>query len=85
MQSLVAAGKDSWILVGLVISGAAWLAIHVALLIRAAGAGRIRPAVRVLALLPPVAPVLAWAAGSRALVVCWILVGATYFSLWLLS
>ncbi len=75
-------GSDLSILLALVLNGAVWLVLHVMLLIRAAGAKRLRLAVRALALLPPATPVVAWAAGNRVLPVLWALVGCAYLALW---
>jgi hypothetical protein len=78
-------GTDCSILLALVLSGAAWLTLHLMLLIRAAGAKALRPGLRALALLPPATPAVAWMAGSRALPVLWTAVGAAYLALWWLS
>jgi hypothetical protein len=75
-------GTDRLILLALVIGGAAWLTLHLMLLMRAAGARRLHPGLRALALLPPATPAVAWAAGSRALAVLWTVVGAAYLALW---
>ena len=78
-------GTDLSILLALILGGAAWLAIHLMLLIRAAGARRLHPGLRALALLPPATPAVAWMAGSRSLAVAWGVAGAVYLALWWLS
>jgi hypothetical protein len=74
-----------WILIGLILLGACWIALHLMLLRRAANANRLPLPFRALAVVPPVAPVVAWVAGSRLIVVAWVLAGLGYLLLWLLG
>lgn len=65
----------------LVLVGASWLVLHLALLIRAARAAGVSIAWRLLAWLPPVTPIAGWRAGARVRAVLWVTSLALYLVL----
>lgn len=73
--------RQTAIFVALIAVGAAWLLLHVALLIRTARAPGLAIAWRVVAWLPPATPIASWIAGARVRAVAWVLLGALYVAL----
>lgn len=71
-----------WLLLTLVVVAAAWLVAHAAVMIAALRNGGRARRWRMLAWLPPAAPVLAWLAGGKARSVVWAALGVTYGLLW---
>jgi hypothetical protein len=67
-------------LLELIAVGAAWMMIHVRLLVRVARAPR-SMGLRLLALVPPAAPIVGWVCGARLLPAAWGLFALLY--LWL--
>ena len=73
--------RETVIFVALVVVGAGWPLVHVALLIRTARAPGLRFGMRLLAWLPPATPIVSWRAGARVLPVLWIVNAAIYVAL----
>jgi hypothetical protein len=73
--------RDVTLLLLLIAAFAAWLLVHLALLVRVARAQQLSRGLRAAALLPPVAPVVGWLAGARMLASIWALLGAAYLAL----
>jgi len=69
------------LLIVLVVVLAAFMVVHFAVLFRALAAKNMRLGVRLTALVPPVAPVIAWLGGARALPVIWAVLLAGYVAL----
>jgi hypothetical protein len=63
--------RDFALLMTLTVLGAVLLLVHIALLVRAVRAKQLRREWRLLALLPPATPLVAWKAGARALALFW--------------
>jgi hypothetical protein len=63
--------RDFALLATLTLLGALLLLVHLALLVRAVRAKQLRREWRLLALLPPATPFVAWRAGARVLTVLW--------------
>jgi len=76
---------EGWLLLGWVLAGAAWLIVHVAVVWLALSERELSKRLRLLALLPPAAPVVAWAAGRRVAPVLWGVLLLTYAGLRLLE
>jgi len=74
-----------WLLVFRILVGAGWLLVHVALLLRAAGARSVTVWIRLLVLVPPLAPLVGLRVGARHLTYLWCLHGAGYLALWYAS
>lgn len=74
-----------WLLVFRILVGAGWLMVHVALLLRAAGAQQVKVYIRLLALVPPLAPLVGLRVGARPLTYLWCMHGAAYLALWYAS
>lgn len=70
--------KETVTLGVLIAAGASALVLHLALLIRTARAPGLSRAMRVLAWLPPVTPVIAWRAGARVRAAAWAVSVAVY-------
>jgi hypothetical protein len=70
--------RDIAVLLGLIVVGASWLIVHVLLMTRVARSRVLPTRVRLLALLPPLTPLLGWAAGARALTLAWAAHGLLY-------
>lgn len=66
------------LLVSLIAVGAAWLLVHLMLLVRALRAPGLSRGLRALSLLPPATPVVGWLAGARVRSALWAGLGATY-------
>ena len=63
--------RDLVVLSALVVIGAGLLVVHGLLMLRVARARSLPVPVRLVGLLPPVTPIVGWAAGARGLVVAW--------------
>ncbi len=72
---------DAWLLAAWVLVGAAFLVTHLAVLRTAIRARDLPVGVRLLALLPPLAPFIAWLAGRRSTPVLWVLFLLIYVGL----
>jgi hypothetical protein len=64
----------------LIVAGAAWLVVHVRLLMRVAREPS-RGRLRWLAILPPATPVIGWLCGARVLAALWGTFGLIYLAL----
>jgi hypothetical protein len=73
------------LLLARIVVGAGWLMVHVALLLRAAGARQVKVWIRLLVLVPPFAPLVGLRVGARPLAYLWCLHGAAYIALWYAS
>ena len=73
--------RDAAFLSALIVSGAALLVLHLALLLRAVRARQLPGWARALALVPVVTPVIGWQAGARGLCVAWGTCGLLYAAL----
>ena len=62
---------NAWLLVSWTVLGAAWLVTHVLVVFQALRADALAWRWRLLALVPPAAPGVAWAGGRRAAPVLW--------------
>lgn len=62
---------QAWLLLSWTLVGAAWLVLHALLVWQSLRAGGLAWRWRLLALLPPVAPGVAWAGGRRAAPILW--------------
>jgi hypothetical protein len=76
---------EGWLLVSLTLVGAAFLVAHVVVVWLSLGATDMKWRWRVLALLPPVAPALAWIAGRRVAPIAWGALLGSYVVLRLFS
>lgn len=74
--------ENVWLLLALVVVAAAWLVAHAAVMLAALRNAGVAQRWRMLAWLPPAAPVLAWLAGGKARSVVWTVLGVTYGLLW---
>ena len=72
---------DAWLLLAWILVGAAFVVTHLAVLRTAWKARGLALGVRLLALLPPLAPFVAWMAGRRATPVLWVALVLTYIGL----
>lgn len=70
--------STAWLLLSWILVGAAFLFVHLVAVVQALRARSVRLGVRLLALIPPVAPVLAWIAGRRVVPVLWCAILVTY-------
>jgi hypothetical protein len=73
------------LLLARILVGAAWLMTHVALLLRAAGARHVSSWLRLLVLVPPLAPVVGIRVGARVASYAWCVLAAGYIALWYAS
>lgn len=78
-------GPDAWLLASWIVVGAAWLLLHAVVVWQAVREGSLAAWWRLLALVPPAAPVVAWKAGRRVAPVLWAVFLALYASLRLLE
>ena len=62
---------EAWLLLSWTLIGAAWLVVHVVTVWLSLRAADLRLRLRLVALLPPAAPVVAWVAGRRVAPVLW--------------
>jgi hypothetical protein len=69
------------LLIALVVVGAMWLVVHVAVVWKSFRAREIAWYYRLLALIPLAAPGVAWVAGSRVAPIVWGVLGAAYVTL----
>jgi hypothetical protein len=76
---------ETLVLLALTGAGALLLLLQLLLLIRAVSARQLRPALRVLALFPPLSPFVAWRAGARLSVLLWAVVLMLYAALYALA
>jgi len=76
---------EGWLLLSWVLAGAAWLVAHVAVVWLALSARELSTRLRLLSLLPPAAPVVAWVAGRRVAPVLWGVLLVTYAGLRMLE
>ncbi len=72
---------ETWMFVAVVVTGALWLWLHVALLGRILLDRDLSVALRLLAVLPPLTPYVAWRAGARTLTVLWAVSLLAYLGL----
>jgi hypothetical protein len=72
---------DAWLLSSWVLVGAAWLFVHVFVVWLVVRRPEVTRARRLLALLPPAAPFIAWSRGARTAPVAWLTLGALYLVL----
>jgi hypothetical protein len=72
---------EAWLLLAWVLVGAAFLVVHVVVVWLSLRAKALRPATRLLALVPPAAPGVAWVAGRRVAPILWGVLLATYVAL----
>lgn len=70
--------RDTVLLLALIVSGAAWLVVHVFLSLRAWRLPNLPPVLRWLAWLPPLTPVAGFMGGAVVWAFVWCLIGATY-------
>lgn len=63
---------EAWLLVTMVLVGAAWLVVHVVTLVQALRAEDLETRWRVLALVPPATPFVAWKGGKRIAPALWL-------------
>jgi hypothetical protein len=73
------------LLVSRILVGAGWLMVHVALLLKAAGARGVKAWIRLLVLVPPLAPLVGLRLDARPLAYLWCVHGAAYLALWYAS
>ena len=73
--------RDAAVLAFLIVTGAAMIVLHAALLLRVVAARQLSPWLRALALVPVVTPVAGWLAGSRGLCLAWGTCGLLYGAL----
>lgn len=73
------------LLIARILVGAAWVVVHVALLVRAGGAREEKAWVRWLALVPPFAPLVGLRLEARVLSYAWCVLSAAYIALWYAS
>ncbi|MGE0788248.1 MAG: hypothetical protein AB7S26_21425 [Sandaracinaceae bacterium] len=71
----------TWLLVSWIVVGAACLVAHVALLVSVFRSEKLTLPVRLLALVPALAPFVAWAADRRAVTVVWAVLVVAYLVL----
>lgn len=70
--------STAWLLLSWILVGAAFLFVHLVAVFQALRARGLRLWVRLLAFVPPAAPVLAWVAGARVVPVLWCAILVTY-------
>lgn len=70
-----------WLLLVWVLVGAAVLVVHAVVLWQVIRARQVEPRWRWLALIPPLAPVLAWVDGRRVAPIAWIVLVVVYVTL----
>lgn len=68
----------AWLLLSWVLTGAAVLVVHAVVLVQAVGARELAWRWRIAALVPPIAPVIAWVGGRRVAPVLWLLLVVAY-------
>jgi hypothetical protein len=78
---LVTRDWDFVVFVGLVVSGAAWVWLHIALLVYVLRDRRLGLGWRCAALLPPATPLVGFHAGALTLTGLWCVFGAVYLVL----
>lgn len=69
---------QAWLLVSWTLAGAAWLVMHVLVVWQSLRADALGWKWRLLALVPPAAPGVAWAGGRRVAPVLWVALLAVY-------
>ncbi len=69
---------EAWLLLAWVLVGAALLVVHVVVVWLSLRAKSLRLTTRLLALVPPIAPGIAWVAGRRVAPVLWGVLLVTY-------
>ena len=62
---------QAWLLVSSILVGALWLVLHAVVLWQSLRADSLEWKWRLVALLPPAAPAVAWAGGRRAAPILW--------------
>jgi hypothetical protein len=72
---------DTALLLSLIVSGAVWAVVHVALWLRVLHASNLPPALRWLAWLPPLTPVAGFLCGARGWAWLWCIVAVAYLVL----
>jgi len=72
---------EVWLLVGWILVGAAFLVVHLVTLWLCIRASNLTPAAKVIALIPPATPVVAWRSGLRFQPILWAVLGALYVGL----
>lgn len=72
---------EAWLLLALVLVGAAFLVVHVANLWAGLRASNLAWGWRLLALVPPATPAVAWAAGRRVAPALWGAILVAYLAL----
>lgn len=70
-----------WLLLIWTVVGAAFLVVHAVVLLQVVRARQVEPRWRWLALIPPLAPVLAWVDGRRVAPIAWIVTFVVYVTL----
>jgi hypothetical protein len=68
----------AWLLVSWILVGAAVLVVHVVLLYQVVRAREYRWTTRIWAIVPPLAPVVAWLEGRRAVPILWVVLVVLY-------
>ena len=77
--------RDTLLLLALIVSGAAWAVVHVALFLRTLRLERVPAPLRWLSWLPPLTPIAGFWGGRSGWAVAWCVVAATYLVLRSLS
>lgn len=72
---------QAWLLMSLVLVGALWLLLHAVVLWQSLSARSLAWKWRLLALIPPAAPGVAWAAGRRVAPLLWGVLMVVYLVL----
>lgn len=70
-----------WMLIAWIVIGAAWLVVHVFLVIAAIRGGALLPRLRWAALFPPAAPIVGWFVGAQPASIAWCVLGLIYLVL----
>ncbi len=78
LERALAVTAKAWLLLSWIVVGAALLVAHLAVLVQALGARELAAKYRLLALVPPLAPVVAWIGGRRAAPIAWLVLLVTY-------
>ena len=70
--------RDAAVLLALVLTGALWLMVHAALLVRVLQRRDVAIGLRALAWVPVLTPIVGWRVGAKAWSVVWLVVGVAY-------